>query len=105
MSATLSDVGFDIDRLANCELATLQDRLDDLDQVDDPDPRVGNTFQLVCAAINLLTAAADISQAKYELDDDTHSLAHVTSIIFGKTTTNLDGDSIRAAIRAIACDA
>lgn len=32
MSATLADVGFDIDRLANCDLGALRDKLDDLDQ-------------------------------------------------------------------------
>jgi hypothetical protein len=105
MSATLADAGFDIDRLTNCELAALRDRLDDLDQGATPNPRVGEAYGLVCAAYNLLTAAADISRDAYELDDDTLALAYVTSLIFGKTTTSLDADSIRGAIRAIACDA
>ena len=75
MSATLGTVGFDIDRLTNCDLAALRDQLDDLDQGATPNPRVGQAFQLVCAAYNLLTAAAGISRDAYDLDDDLYDLA------------------------------
>jgi hypothetical protein len=38
----------------------------------------------------MLTAAADTCRDAVDLDDDTLSLAYVTSLIFGKTARRLD---------------